>query len=209
MPKEARTADIIDAQRQRILTVAAEIIRSQGFEALSMRRLASATGMTAANLYNYVTGKDQIYLEIQHKGFTLLQRILKRAMQSPGSNRDKLRTAAVSYIQFALANPDLYKVMFAVDTPKYSDYEGTRTEAIARAEKNAALAVLFTAKKGLLKAQPHLDETTLHNKVLFIWSTLHGTCNLLLSRILQEVTDDHNAYINYAVDCLVTGTIDP
>ncbi|BCS97187.1 putative TetR-family transcriptional regulator [Desulfoluna limicola] len=203
MPREARTSEIVNTEKQRILSVAAEIIRTHGFEALSMRRLAREVGMTAANLYNYVSGKDQIYLEIQQKGFNLLKSIVKRATDAPGTPEEKVRASAMAYIQFALANPDLYKVMFAVDTPKYADYHGTEAEGIALAEKNAGLAVLDAAKEAVRQTDPTQSEETLHNKVLFLWSTLHGIANLLLSRILQEVTDDTESYIAYAVDRLV------
>lgn len=203
MPRAARPPKTIDSEKQRILNVAAEIIRTHGFDALSMRRLAREVGMTAANLYNYVSGKDQIYLEIQHKGFNLLKSIVKRATDTPGTPNEKVRASAMAYIQFALANPDLYKVMFAVDTPKYADYRGTETEDIALAEKNAGLAVLDAAREAVRHTDPTQTEETLNNKVLFLWSTLHGIANLLLSRILQEVTDDTESYIAYAVDRLV------
>lgn len=203
MPRAARPSKTVDTEKQRILNVASEIIRTHGFDALSMRRLAGEVGMTAANLYNYVSGKDQIYLEIQHKGFNLLKSIVKRATDTPGTPNEKVRASAMAYIQFALANPDLYKVMFAIDTPKYADYRGTEAEGIALAEKNAGLAVLDAARDAVRQTDPTQDEETLNNKVLFLWSTLHGIANLLLSRILQEVTDDTESYIAYAVDRLV------
>jgi TetR/AcrR family tetracycline transcriptional repressor len=46
--------------RERIVQVALEVLNEEGFDGLTMRRLAERLGIKAASLYNHVTDKDQL-----------------------------------------------------------------------------------------------------------------------------------------------------
>src|SRR5499427_9941909 len=46
--------------RERIVQGALEVLNKEGFDGLTMRRLAERLGIKAASLYNHVTDKDQL-----------------------------------------------------------------------------------------------------------------------------------------------------
>ena len=62
MPKTTRAAEEVIGIKDRILETALQHLIEDGFEHFSMRKLAARLGMTAANIYNYFTNKDEIYL---------------------------------------------------------------------------------------------------------------------------------------------------
>jgi len=52
----------VPLMREKILDQASRLFASQGYEAVSMRRLATETGMTQANLYHYFKDKKDLIL---------------------------------------------------------------------------------------------------------------------------------------------------
>ena len=55
---------ILEDPRDRILTEAREMIKENGYEELSMRKLAKACDIGIGTLYNYFKNKHSIVLEI-------------------------------------------------------------------------------------------------------------------------------------------------
>lgn len=58
----SRVAAQMAERRERILDAAREIIAEQGFEALTVRELAQAAGVTVPTIYNLVGSKDQVLI---------------------------------------------------------------------------------------------------------------------------------------------------
>lgn len=56
----SRVAQQMAERRERILEAAREIIAERGFEALTVRELAQAAGVTAPTIYNLIGSKDQV-----------------------------------------------------------------------------------------------------------------------------------------------------
>ena len=69
----------MEARRQRLLEEVRRLIESGGFEGLTMRELASASGVTVPTIYNLIGNKEAVLLaavEEQTQGFTLaLERV--------------------------------------------------------------------------------------------------------------------------------------
>ena len=65
MPRTSMSGAQVSATREKILDTAADIISETGFQSLSMRRIGARVGMTAANLYNYYSNKDEINIAIR------------------------------------------------------------------------------------------------------------------------------------------------
>ena len=82
MPKPVRSPEEIEEIRNRILDTATTLIYEQGFDNLSMRKIASRLGMTAANIYNYYANQDALYLSIQIKGFTLFNEYIRKVYEA-------------------------------------------------------------------------------------------------------------------------------
>jgi AcrR family transcriptional regulator len=198
MPKAPMTKEEVENTRGRILDTALSIIIEEGFNHLSVRKIASLLGVTATTIYNYYTNKDEINLMIRIRGFEKLYDLLTKHAAPFKDIENKLKAMIRAYIEFGLANPSYYDIMFNLHTPKYLDYVGTDIEALAYTEKQNALKCLslfmepisaYIPSKGKRK-----DHFVLYQVVKF-WSDLHGLITLTNSRLFHEVLDDVDSFI--------------
>ncbi len=189
MPRTPRSAQDVEAVKMQIIEGAKLIICKDGFNQLSMRKLASELGMTAANIYNYYANKDEIYLGVQTAGFAMLQMRFHNVVQQYDSPEKMLEEFVREYLDFGMNNPDYYEVMLGSNTPKYADYVGTDLEKAALAEKQTALAVANMTTKVIMDVSGFSKKEATY-KSIQTWTALHGVVSLHNNRVLQEMDLD-------------------
>src|SRR5258706_4890357 len=62
--KRGRPANHLALTSERILGAALEVLGREGFDGLTMRRVADALGIQAASLYNHVRAKDELLAQM-------------------------------------------------------------------------------------------------------------------------------------------------
>lgn len=139
MPKITRAPEEVSAVKEHILETALSIMIHDGFENLSMRKLAAKLNMTAANIYNYFSGKDELYLAIQTRGFEILYGDFLSEYEKTGDPVERLKGCVRAYVAFGTRFADYYDIMFNRPTPKFTDYRGTGLEPAAIHEKTTAM----------------------------------------------------------------------
>lgn len=193
MSRISRNSEEIRKIKKKILDAALAILFEEGFDDLSMRKLARKLGMTAPNIYNYYSGKDELYLTIQTQGFELLSTRFEQILSENALPVDRLSAMVDAYLDFGISNSDYYSIMFIRDTPKYTDYIGTTLEPIAFVEKTAALKVadiVSSVIKTIAKKNSRIREEDASFHTIQIWTRLHGVISLYHSRVLQELEED-------------------
>lgn len=179
--------------RKRILDAALSLIHHQGFDALTMKSLASESEMAVGKLYRFFTSKDAIFLEVEILFFqrllALLDEIEDRLPKDPVS---RLQQIVVAFFHYANQNIELYRLVS--HPPKvYGDYLGTEHETLAARELDCALRVLNRLRQHLLAALPRqqaevdISEAHLQTRFLFLLNSLHGLLLNIHSRILPYV----------------------
>ena len=109
--REATILNILDAARA--------IMREEGVAALSMQELARRMDMRAPSLYNYFSGKMEIYDMLFRMGFTRYDEHIQRGMKTCTGFQDELRINIEGYMSFALENPELYQLCFEHPVPGF------------------------------------------------------------------------------------------
>jgi len=117
MPKAPRTKIEVDSIKEKILDEALQLIIEEGFNKLSMRKIASRLGITAANIYNYYTSKDEINLMIRVRGFETLYSMLTKEYQANLTLDDRINAMVRAYVKFGISYPGYYDIMFNLHTP--------------------------------------------------------------------------------------------
>jgi AcrR family transcriptional regulator len=115
-PLRQRTRDLMI---QSILDTARAIMREEGVAALSMQELSRRMDMRAPSLYNYFSGKAEIYDVLFRLGFSLYDSHMKELMQGVKNLSDELRLNIEGYMSFALENPELYQLCFERPVPGF------------------------------------------------------------------------------------------
>ncbi len=209
MPKPQRSLQEIEAVREDILHHALELIVQDGFQGFSMRKLAVRLGIAAKTIYNYYRNQDELYLCILIKGFEQLHAASEAAVRAAGQPQEQLEAAIRAYVDFGLANPHLYNLMFTWHVPKYNDYVGTPMEKAAYRELTAALkcADLFLAIMAACRAEAApMSEDDLRFEMIQIWSQMHGYVAGINNSLLDYMHASPRALQPRIIDRLIRNT---
>ena len=104
---------------QTILDTARAIMREEGVAALSMQELARRMDMRAPSLYNYFSGKMEIYDTLFRLGFTLFAEHRREVLKESKNIYDEIRLSIEAYMSFALEHPELYQLCFERPVPGF------------------------------------------------------------------------------------------
>jgi AcrR family transcriptional regulator len=97
--------------RQSILLAAREIARLEGWQSVTIRKVAERIEYSPPTIYEYFTSKEEILLELLREGFRQFAAVLNTAMKSTEDPEQRLFKMSEAYWQFAMSNPELYQVM--------------------------------------------------------------------------------------------------
>lgn len=198
MARKTRDPETVEKIRENIVKEAMSLIIDMGFDNLSLRKLADRVGMSATNIYYYFSGKDEIYLNIQIKGFKLLQDSLDRVYLLEKNPLESLRKMIRAYLEFGFNNRDYYQIMLNSDTPRYLEYKSKNSpiEPVAFEAKQMAINAISSPLKvieEILRNNGAADDAVLEQDALFrgyqLWITLHGIVTLNNRDILLELDD--------------------
>ncbi|HNY49319.1 MAG TPA: TetR/AcrR family transcriptional regulator [Smithella sp.] len=206
MPKTTRSLGEIDAVRERILDCAIKILEKNGFESLSMAKLGSKMNMTAANLYNYYTNKDELLIAIHKKTYSMLYDEIRNSVKKSDTPLQRVRNIVNSFVQFGTRNINIYDVMFNRPVKQHSDYVGTPLEKISDDEFHNSLKVLTFALKVIKdyrKTKPNLKPVDEELLAVQIISALHGVISLHNSGVLYQVAGDTETVLKKIVDDII------
>lgn len=203
--KVARSAGERERIRKKILAEALSIITARGFEALTVRRLAARSGMTAPNLYNYFSNKDEIYLTLVITGFEKLHEKMKTAYAGASDPVGRAHALMNAYVSFGLENGASYDIMFTRATPKYNDYVGTPHEKLSRIEYAISMEIAALAEKAVaeVNGESLKGRAGRTKDVVKVWCTLHGMVSLCNSSIMGYVAEDFPSIYQGILDELV------
>ncbi len=193
MTKQARTVEQVKKVKENILDKALEILIDEGYDNLSMSKIGKRTKMTAPNLYNYYSSKDELYCAISISGYNRLLDLAKSNLVNVIDPYERVITLFESLFEFGKKNPHYYYMMFTMVAPKYLDYVGSPMESIALEEKENAVKVLEFALSIVHDfIGNHSGYTGMDGKLICMqfWSQLHGIISLLNNGNLVEADED-------------------
>ncbi|GAB4427123.1 MAG: hypothetical protein OHK0011_08890 [Turneriella sp.] len=108
-PRRARGS----LSREEIVQAALDIIRHEGVEGLSMRRIAERLGCSVASPYAHFENQEEILRLLITDGEKILTADLKAAQASSDDVYEQLSVIAHAYWNFARKNRQLHRLMFS------------------------------------------------------------------------------------------------
>ncbi|MFL9842868.1 TetR/AcrR family transcriptional regulator [Flavobacterium rhizosphaerae] len=100
--------------RANILKAARQIVKQEGWQGLSMRKIADKIEYTAPIIYEYFSSKEAILQELTCKGFQLLSKDLEEARKKHDAPDEQLESMWMAYWDFAHKNKEMYQLMYGV-----------------------------------------------------------------------------------------------
>lgn len=188
-----------DNLRRRILDTARHLLMREGYQNLSMRKIADAIGYSATSIYLYFDNKDALLHTLIHEGMMQLHRELEETAAShPDDPVDRLRALCRCFIDFGLENPEYYEIMFQLRPERMKRYP---PEKYRKARSN--LDFFGRAlEEGNEQGTFGIDDAKVSAST--IWASLHGIVSLLLADRV-DVSIDPETFIDTAIRQAIRG----
>jgi AcrR family transcriptional regulator len=151
-----------------ILKVAEKIVLQEGWQAVSIRKIAEAIGYSLPVIYNHFESKDAIQEEFVKHGFNLLAMAMQSSKEKHTNPEQQLTQMALSYFEFAFNNAAYYKMMFGLGIPSCQ-----KASEIAEIGNFSGIVISVIAS---LMSQPNEQRKFL--KYHTFWSILHGLTSI-------------------------------
>jgi TetR/AcrR family transcriptional regulator len=91
-----------DSRRDAILRAAARLFRERGFAETGMRDIAQAADLSAANLYHYFDGKNDLLFYCQDRALDRMLEAVAAARRSTSSAAERLHRVFTTHVQTLL-----------------------------------------------------------------------------------------------------------
>jgi len=177
--------------RRALIDQALRTIDKLGVEGLTLRSVGEALGVSRTALYRHFSNKQALVAAVAREGFRTLRLSLVDAWERNGRGRAGFEAMGEAYLEFAVAHPSHYRVMF-----------GRFVESCARdpeliEEATAAFQALVDAlvdqqrDGGVRKDDPQM-------LARFVWSLTHGIAMLVIDGQLRDADESGAALNRYA-----------
>jgi len=182
--------------RDETLSEARKLIREEGYQGLTIRKLAQRMECSPMALYSYFADKQALLAALAREGF---EKVAKRFDST--AHRDPLvavKKILLDYIAYAVENPNEYRILFlSVET--LGELELSREDL---QERNPAFGALFKRvetciRAGVLKGEPFAVSTVL-------WTAAHGAASVLITA-LKFPLGSRQLYAEEVVATIVSG----
>jgi len=100
--------------RTAILTTAWQMVKDEGWQSLSIRKIADAIEYSVPVIYDHFESKEAILAHFAKEGLRLLTKKIQQAKEKFSDPVDQLKAMADAYWNFALKNREYYQLMYGV-----------------------------------------------------------------------------------------------
>jgi AcrR family transcriptional regulator len=170
-----------------LIKAGVDILAKEGVGGLSLRKVALKAGVSHSAPYAHFADKQALIAAISTEGFRQLYERMSAVAEEYKSRPEKqLIEVAWAYVQFAMDDPDRFKVMFSGVLEKEKDY----TEFVAESQRNFQLVRMIVEANqasGTLRGGPS------DLAALSVWGAVHGFVMLLLEgQIPRTILEQKN-----------------
>jgi AcrR family transcriptional regulator len=189
-----------ESLRQEILDAARELFAEQGYESVTMRKIAEKIEYSPTTIYLYFSDKDELLFSLCQETFSKLVKYIEH-IEAQGSSDpvEKVKLGLRAYVDFGLKHPNHYKVTFMQSMrPRGGDLHEDKESMGHRAFEQLASLVDRCVKEGRFAQE---DAKLISGS---LWASAHGITSLLISNQVHGV-EDHDRLIDMTIDSAVKG----
>src|SRR5215467_7044030 len=177
--KERREREKLDT-RDKILDAARELFITEGYEGVSMRRVADMIEYSPTAIYVHFADKNELFRELCHRDYARLAEVLQSSVAT-ADPIERLRRIGGIYVEFGTRYPNHYKFMFMTAHPGHEMDEVDR-EMHGNPEKDAYAFLKWAVQQAIDAGcfRPGLDDAELISQTL--WASVHGVISLEIAK---------------------------
>ena len=182
-PRKSGTRDL----REDLLRTSRELLDEGGPAALSMREVARRAGCTHQAPYHDFPNREAILAALVEAGFDELANRLREARDKTGTEdlRAVVEASGNAYVEFALTNPGVFRIMFRRDMCDPTRFPGIQVASRRTYDELGRLARI------------RFGEHAIREHETALWASVHGLAVLLLDGLMADelpALEDRLAY---------------
>ena len=167
-----------------LIKAGADILSKEGVSALTLRKVAQKAGVSHAAPYAHFADKQALIAAISTEGYKkLYEQIAQVAEKYQADPLRRFVEASWAYVQFALDEPDQFKVTLSSMIEKEQDYPAF--VEIAKQTFNLVVDIVERCQQAGILRQGAADLTAVS-----VWALIHGFVTLLLENQISHTVLD-------------------
>jgi AraC-like DNA-binding protein len=186
--------------RQEILTAALDIFANEGYQQLSVRRLAEKIGYSPTSIYLHFKDKADLFECVCEQTFGQLSAIFDAIVGRAATPLDALRQNCRAYVDFGLKHPEQYTVAFMLD----SGQRPAPSQILLKFP--TAMTAFQQLRNGVAACMVSGDFPASDPEIVsqIIWAGLHGITALLVVKP-SFPWRDRNRLIDLVIETTLAG----
>jgi AcrR family transcriptional regulator len=166
--------------RDKILDAARELFVSEGYEGVSMRKVAEKIEYSPTAIYVHFADKNELFRELCHQDYATLAQVFQSSAM-PTDPIERLRQIGAIYVDFGIRNPNHYKFLFMTTHPAHEPDEVDR-EMMGNPEKDAYAFLNWAVQQAMDAGcfREELQDANLISQTL--WAGVHGVISLEIAK---------------------------
>jgi AcrR family transcriptional regulator len=165
-----------DLLREEILVAAERLLIETGSEdAVSIRAVADATGVTAPSIYRHFTDKNHLLFEVCARCFDVIDDVLQAAVAGIDDPVEAMRARGRAYVRFGMEHPEQYRIMFMGPSYEAPDQWDEILDS-------GSFAHLMEGLESAVATGHLIPQTDIYEMALHVWANIHGLTSLLVAR---------------------------
>src|SRR5919199_6517077 len=183
--------------RASILRAAWQLVEDEGWQSLSIRKIAEAIEYSVPVIYDHFANKEAILLEFTKQGFQLLNEQLEAAKSKSNDPAQQLEDMAYAYWNFAFDHKEYYQLMYGLGMPTCETVKQIN-------ELNAFTELILSTVKELIKNSKDPD-TDPYLKLHTFWSMLHGLISINMMGTERTRDELNNMVLKDFINSFISG----
>ena len=186
-----------DTTSSALMKAAADLLASEGPEALTVRRIAANAGCSTMGLYSRFGGKDGVVEQLWLDGFTRLRAAIEASPVTDDPLHD-LEQIGVTYRRWALENATTYGIMFNRAVPDFAPSAEAKEQSI-----RAFVVVVDAVRRA--QAKGHFPDAEPEDIAQVVWAVAHGSVSLEIAGMTGPYPERMPARAAIACKAIVAG----
>lgn len=179
-----------DQLRESILETARIMVLQEGWQSVSIRKIADSIGYSLPMVYKFFENKDAILEEFVKQGFGMLGELMRAIQIQHEQPEEQLKAMASAYFEFAFSNRAYYEMMFGLGMPSCE-----RAKAIPELASFSCTII-----SSIKKISTDADEANIKLKYHTLFSILHGITSINMVNITATSNQMQLMVLNDAVE---------
>jgi len=196
--KRLNPADIPDTTTGRIAQAALRILETEGPDAVSMRRVAGAVGITPMAIYHHFASREALLDSITNHEFSKFLTYIE-AVPASGSPELRIIRAMLAYVDYAFDCPRIFDYVFAQPRPNARRYPDD-----FRARRSPTLNPIADSVEAAMKAG-YLRKDDVWEVALQLWAHTHGYVALYRAGRFNLTPEQFRALVQRSLRRLIRG----